>query len=428
MILKFFQSIGAFLPANFRAISLVINVFVRGMSVVSTLFLYLAIKKVFPDGIAYQVEISIISAVVLSIVLIIPLQEFAEFFLKRTFLSEYLFDDPLTLKVVSKRLEYDSLISNVFPDMVKLSGSKSGRIAVLNRQNNGFNIYTYSRGKQNKVKKKNYNINEALIDVLRKHNEGLSIDQCVKYPGTNDYFISLKANYILPLIYQKKFFGFLALSNIPVAQDKSNLMILASKAALAIYNQILSFQIAVHVKYKREIEVASKIEKLIFTRKMPTYPHFEFQTSKEKSNILIEFFSSGTNHIFVLLTLGINRIGSSLVVSYILGTLYSQSLMKKRQSPTSIKNLIDEKLKELSWSETYELLIGAFSNDSDEITIENHSLNFKIFSEQDASTNYLATGWKVSKQIKDEMLNIVYKNTHILSIKRIPKIVEANIP
>ena len=248
------------LPSEFRMKSYTITFFTRLFSILLGLAIYALFRKILPASKTYSLEISMVSSIVISVVAILPLQEILEIRLKKMFLSEYLFDDPLTVKSAQKRFEFDALISNVFPDMVKISGSNSGRIAVLNKHN-GFNIYTYSRGgRQKKVKKKNYQINDTLINFLKTHKQGVSVDECLKYPEINDYFISLKANYILPFLFRDRLFGFLAVTNIPVNQDNRNLMVLSSKSALAVYNHILSSQIAEHAKYKREFEVASKIE------------------------------------------------------------------------------------------------------------------------------------------------------------------------
>ena len=92
-----------------------------------------------------------ISAIIITIIFFLPIQEYIEIYLKKKILSEYLFDDPLTLRFAHKRFDVYDLIRNVFPDMVRASGSNMGRLAILN-QFGYFEAYTYTKGRRRKIK------------------------------------------------------------------------------------------------------------------------------------------------------------------------------------------------------------------------------------------------------------------------------------
>ncbi|MCB1156344.1 MAG: hypothetical protein H7A25_00515 [Leptospiraceae bacterium] len=418
MLSKLMDSLSSILPSEFRLKAQSINVLVRILSIFLIILIYQMFRKVIPGSIVYSLEISMLSAMLIAVIGILPLQEFLDAKLKKLFLSEFLFDDPLTLKSARRKFEYDTLISNVFPDMVNISGSNSGRIALLDKRGSSFNIYTYTRGgKQKKVKKKNYQISESLILFLKENKQGISIDKCIQNPKYNEYFITFKANYILPFLFRDKLFGFLAVTNIPLEQDLMNLMVLGSKCAMAIYNHNLSSQIAIHAKYKREFEVASKIEDLIFTKKMQDFKTYQFNSPIKNPNILIEFLSGVNEQYFVLLTLGINRIGSGLVSSYLLGTLYSQGFLKKKRNVDSIKRLIDQTMIALSWQESYELLIGRFLYDKPGMSLYHYGLNFKVTDPEDPNTNLLSVGWRNQHEnLANNNFNIYYKNNIVLEI------------
>ena len=407
------------IPSGFKIKSSLIVITVRIILITLGLLIYNTTSDFLSDVYSNKLIISEIIALLASIIFFLPMQEFTELYIKKKVLSEYLFEDPLTLKFAHKRFEVKDLIRNVFPDMVKASGSAMGRLAVLN-QIGYYDAYTYTKGRRRKIKNQSFLVSKRLKDYLMLKKDGISISHTLENPEINEDFVSLKAIYILPFIFRDKLFGFLALTSIPNENELKTMRILASKAALSIYNHILSSQIAIHKKYKHEFEVASRIEDKIFTSKIPEFNGIEFNVYQKDPNLLLEFFKNDEEgHVFVLLALsGKNRYSSGLVSSHLLGRYYSHSLIRKKHNHKSIRVFTEKCLQELSWNEGFEMIIGSFKEDTSRITFTQVGLNFRVTDSELKTDNLISVGWKYTLDIKQDNLLIYYKKDKILSISK----------
>ncbi|MBP9885451.1 MAG: hypothetical protein KBF93_04095 [Leptospiraceae bacterium] len=418
---KLLEYISSLLPSGYRIKSVSINMGMRFLSIILTFIVYHYIILLIPKVIDYNLQITMIATIVVSIILIVPLQEYLETMIKKKYLSEYLFDDPLTLKSARRRFEIDALISNVFPDMVKISGSKYGRLAILIREPADYELYTYSNGKRRKVKSKSVQIQDRLLAFLKNKKQGVTTAELLGHPDINDDFMDLKANFIIPFIFREKIFGFLAVTNIPKEDELLNLKVLASKSALAVYNHILSSQIAIHKKYKREFEIADRIEDLIFTSKVPIFKSFKFQAHQKDPSVLLEFFrNEDGEYLFILLALSSVKVGSGLVSSHILGKMYSQSLLKRKHNLNSLKAIAEDMLKKLSWEEGYDLIVGSFREDTSRLTFSQTGKNFRVTNDSEPDKSLISVGWRYTVDLNENpIIWIYYKVDKIISIQAI---------
>jgi hypothetical protein len=145
---------------------------------------------------------------------------------------------------------------NIHPFLILLS--VMGRLAILIREPADYEVYTYFNGRRRKIKPKSVQIKDRLLNFLKDKKHGISIGELLGHSEINDDFLELKANFVIPFIFRERIFGFLAVTNIPSPEDLLNLKVLASKSAIAVYNHILSSQVVLHKKYKREFEIANR--------------------------------------------------------------------------------------------------------------------------------------------------------------------------
>jgi hypothetical protein len=416
------EKLKEYFPSGFKTKLLFIVLFTRILLVTTGIFLYNHLNTLFPDEINFRLQLSQISSLIISIIFFLPIQEWLEVKLKKKFLSEYLFDDPLTLRLAYKRFELQDLIKNVFPDIVTFTGSSSGRLIVSTSTGN-YDAYSFSKGRRRKIKNQSFLISPRLLEFLKNHKDGASVSETFELKEINEEFAQLKASFLIPFIFREKVFGFLTLSNIPDETSLATLKIITSKAALAVYNNILSSQIAIHKKYKHEFEVASRIEDHIFTSKTPTFQGVFFKTYQKNPTILLEYFKNEEeDYMFVLLAIhGKNRFGSGLVSSHILGKYYSQGLIKKKHNHKSIKVFTEDCLEELMWQEGYEMVVGSFKENHTRITFTQVGVNFRISDSEFKNDNLISVGWKYTLDIKDGTLYIFYKKEKILSISNVPE-------
>ncbi|MCE9501717.1 MAG: hypothetical protein K8R21_14640, partial [Leptospira sp.] len=370
------------------------------------------------SDILYSQEISMTATVIFSVISIFPLQEYLITRLKSVLLSEYLSDDPLSARLAHRRFDLDALITNVFPDMVKISGSTAGRLAILNNEESNFDIYTYSRGKQRKVKTKEENVKTRLVQFLKLKKTGVTIADALNFWGINDDFLALKSNYIQPFIFREKLFGFIAVTNIPGKEGIKDMALLSSKSAIAVYNHILSSQVAENRKYKREFESASRIQYMIQNTAIPKMKDFEVRLIEKDPNILMEFFKdSEENFYFVMLSLNPGKKGSGLVLAYMLGTLYIRSLFEKKININNLKTFIIETLKSISWSDPFDLLLGTIEDhDSSQIVMIQEGINFKVVNSRFPDRNMISVGWRNNLNVPETPIYFQIRGKSLLSL------------
>ncbi|MDX1960802.1 MAG: hypothetical protein SFU98_19675 [Leptospiraceae bacterium] len=382
--------------------------------------MYYLLSESFPKEFPYMNTASILICIIIYVILLLGVQEKLEITLMQTFLSEYLFNDPLSLKLAYKKFDVDNLIGNVFPDMVKISGQRSGKI-FLRKKSGNFDAYTYSKdGLRKKIKSNSIPLSKELLKLLNQKINGVSINDIADEKNLIEDFSKLKSEFVLPFLFKERVYGFLAIPGTPDESTIGNLSILASKSAVAIYNDILSLQMSLHKKYKNEFEVANRIEEKIFKNKIQKFSGVEFKTVKEDQNILLEFFKNDEkDNYFVLLTLDSkNRYTGGLVLSHMLGKLFSQSLLKRKHSHKSLKDYIENSLKELDPSFDYEILIGNFLSNPEEVIFLQIGNNFKI-KRKENEESLLSVGWKYSLELSTDELNIMYKNEVILLMRKV---------
>lgn len=403
---------------SYRTIHLILKFIVRIFSYLMAGVLYIFMSKLLSNIVENSHEVSLFISILTLILLFLPIQDSLEEGAKKSLLSEYIIDDESSTKITYRRFDFFSFIYNVFPDMIKLGGSESGRLVLFGK--NEPIIYTYNpKSKHNKVKSTNYLINDNFKKYLLDKKEGIALSQCLSKTELSSYFESLKSNFILPFVTKEKLLGFISFEKEvdTDSEEFSSLKSLASKATLAIYNHNLSTILADSHKYKREVEIADKIQNFIFKKYLPDIPNYEFSVVNENKSIIMEYFKGENQNFFVFVTLGSR--GSDLVLSYLLGVLYSYSFHKKRYSTKFIHDLILNTTKNVDWEKPPEILFCKLRDDG--FSFELHCTQFKISIENDPSKSIQKLDARNTLNINEQEVFVIYKNKTILSMKRLEK-------
>ncbi len=413
------NSFSSYFTSSFQAKTIIISVFVRLLTVSLAFISYFLIQSFLAVETSLILEIGLILSALISLILFAPIQENLEIYLKKKFLSEYIFEDALTLKSARRKFEINALISNIFPDMVKISGNESGKILILSSDGENYDSYSYEKGKRKKMKSGSILVNKALSNQLIKKVNGYSTYESLGLTEINDEFIKYNANYMIPFLFREKLFGFLAIPNIPSEEVIQTLKILSSKSALAIYNNILSSQIAIHQKYKREFATAVKIEKHIFDYKIPNFRNIEITSFRRQTSMLLEFFDGMNGEkLFLVLAIKNNISGSEIVFSYILGKIYSLTINSQSFDIKTLKLEVDAIFNELSFEDNYELTIGSFKENSSKLTFLLIGKNIKITNDINSNLSLVSSGWRYTVDLeKTKELFIIYKSEKVFSIK-----------
>lgn len=388
---KFKSAFKYFLPSSYQLKLSVTNIFTRTLFIFLVYVSYFLILSQIPDQMSYHLELALLLTSAFALILYLPIIERLTRYIRTRFLSEYLTEDAESYRQAIKRFNFDALIKNVFPDMVKITGSHSGTMAVLT-QNGTFAFHSYFRGRQKKLSPtKDITVKTSFQSFLLSKRNGASVAETFSHENINNDFMELHANYIYPFIFREKLFGFIAVSNIPNADAAHSLSLLAGQSALTIHNHILSYHISENKKYQKEAAYAVRVQNLLETGTIPQLMGWKITAFKRTNRNLIEFFQvEDGSWFFVILNTGKSYQHIGIILSYILGVVYSQSRLRILKGFSDIKTLIQSTFQKLDWKENYEMIIGKIGYS--ELYIVQEGKQFRIT--RNSEEVVASMGWK----------------------------------
>jgi hypothetical protein len=382
------------LPSGYQIKKILINFGIRILFLVVAFFVYFALIHYIPDNIHSYLEIVMVFTLTISILIFLPFFEKISHIIKGKYLFEYVTEDASVSRLAYKRFDINSLIKSVFPDMVKISGSDSGRLGIL-KEDGTFDIYNYNRGRQKKIHTRNENTTmNQLIQFLVKYKDGVSISDTVNFPEINDDFVALRADFIIPFMLREDIFGFLAVSSIPDKEGLQQLNVLSRQCALIIHNQNLSAHIVENIKYRQEEESAKRIQNQLQKGNTPKIAGIDITFSSTDPATLVEFYQTQDGlWNFLLLTAGGPPRSAGLVNSYILGLLFSRIKRNQANNFIEVKNLINHTFQKAEWKEKYGYLVGKFLNNH-ELEILHEGSLLRVYDEKFSERPLTSIGWK----------------------------------
>ncbi|BDA80445.1 hypothetical protein LPTSP3_g33750 [Leptospira kobayashii] len=392
-LLRFKLLLKNFLPSSYQLKVSLTTILIRTTYIGIVFTTYYFVLKHIPRNMAYHLELALVLVAATSIVVFLPLMERFAKKLRTQFLSEYLTEDAESFRQAIKQFNYDALVKHVFPDMVKITASHSGTMALLS-PNGTFEFHTYFRGRQKKLSPtKEISVKLNFQDFLKSKKNGASVTDAIYLPEINNDFMELHANYIYPFLFREKLFGFLAVSNIPNPEAVHTLSLLAGQSALTIHNNILSFHISENKKYRKEAEYAERVQNLLETGTIPELPGWMIKAYPRSHGNLVEFFQvEDGSWFFVVLNAGRTYQHIGIILSYILGVVYTQSQLRVLKGFTDIKTLIQTTFQKLDWKDRYELIIGKMGYS--ELYVIQEGLQFHITRESHNEEVVASIGWK----------------------------------
>ncbi len=409
------MNLSSFLPSGYQLKITFATLAIRSGLVFLIFFSYYVLLNAIPSNLAFHYQLVTVLVGTMAILIFLPLTEKYGRRLKNRFLSEYLTEDEESLRQAIKQFNYDTLIRNVFPDMVKITASHSGTLAVLN-PSGSFEFFTYFRGRQKKIApNRQITVKIKFQEFLKSKKNGVSLSEIGSNTEINEDFIELHANFIYPLLFREKLFGFLAVSNIPNSEALQSIALLAGQAALTIHNALLSTHIADNKKYKKEAEYADRIQFLLETGNIPAIPNWELQVLPRNHGNLVEFFQSGDDRwFFLVLNAGKKTQHVGIVLSYLIGIIFSQKRLKLIKSFPEIRQMIQQTFLKLEWKERYEYLIGKLDNA--ELQLLQEGVQFQVNRETDPKEVVVSVGWKNKVSFTKGAIIIKYGGQSILRI------------
>jgi hypothetical protein len=370
----------------------------------------------FPIGETGKMHLILILTLVVVVFFLMPVQEKIEAWVFKKFLSEYYIDEYNEIQLAGRVVGLKDLIFRVFPDMVNMSGAKKGKLYIL-KKSRVFDAYAIADGRPRKIKNQSIHIDPKLLVYLKETKSPIYSSDAERLSWLEKVFMDLKSEFILPLLYREKIFGFITLSSIPPTNRVFNLKVLASKAAISVYNNILSTQVADLNLYKKEIEKANRIQGMVFNTRIPRLSGMDVKLINKVQDIILEFIP-GENGEYVMIAIALTnpKFGGGLVLSHILGKLYSFFIIKKNLNHKVIKEFVEEGFEDLNWKEGYEMVVGIIQPELRKIIFNQVGTQFKV-TDDESDDMLISVGWRCTIEIKESTIYLFYRNQKILSIR-----------
>ena len=396
----------------------------KGFLLIATLGVYFLIAKRLPNSFNFQDDYASLIAIGFAVLVFLPLVEMLELKLRNLLLSEYLAVDPKSSRNAYKHLDIDGLVKTVFPDIVRISGSSGGRLALLNEENS-FDIYTYTSGRQRKVPTRNvYSLKNQLLNFLKDKKEGVKISETFHIPEINSDFIALHSEFLIPFLFRERIFGFVALTNIPNQESLSAIQLLVRSASVSVHNHLLASHLAENLKYRQEIKQAERIQNLLQISSIPKFDGLNLEPSKglPELGILLDFFYDAYSELnFLIVYPGTKSKGAGILLSHLMGKVFAREYQKKITNFLYLREMVSRLFEESSWKEKYEILIGKLKNKR-ELEIYVEGSKYAIQSITEKKKLVFSEGWKSFLVIPKDGLEILHNNNTLLRIQPEEKI------
>ena len=135
----------------------------------------------------------------------------------------------------------------------------------------------------------------------------------------------------------------------------------------------------------------------------------------------MEFFQvEDGSWFFVVLNAGRTYHHIGIILSYILGVVYSQSQLRLLKGFSDIKQLISATFQKLDWKNKYEIIIGKI--DFDELFVVQEGKQFKIVRENNEEDVVASVGWKNRIQFDKGAILVLYADLPILRFSLAEKV------
>jgi len=304
-----------------------------GLIVIS---LYYILQWGIPGDIAHHGQIVTFLFIILSVLILFPAREiFFRLILKETEIRSILGLDSHHIDVVGKHFTMQSLIEEIFPELLQWLNVLSAKLAILESDRKHFAFYLYSHGELVKREAHYYHGIEDVEKMLTASRKPVYADSPDLDEVAREVMLRFRAIVIHPIFYRKSLIGFFILHESPRHQySRRALDLLADKASVSIHDHILSNRLFDMRKYELEFRQANRIRQFLQNTHIPELPGYRLKSLKtEKSLCLLEFFSAPPKRWFLVIVYS-SRLSSAagLILSGLLGHLYSYFHFDKQLS------------------------------------------------------------------------------------------------
>ncbi|MDH5655898.1 MAG: hypothetical protein OEZ34_08320, partial [Spirochaetia bacterium] len=384
--------------------------------------LYYLIRWVIPGDIEYYNQIATFVFIVISVLVLFPARErILRKVLKDSEYSFFFGKDSHHLDLVARHFTMETLIDEIFPEIMDWLDVRHGRFAVIESDKKHYYFYSYKNGTVYKKESAYYSILEDCLEYLSRNPDLIFREESIIPEEIRELMDKFRAEVLQPIVYRKTLVGFLILGENPKhSYSQRALEVFADKAALSIHASILSGRVADLVKYDQEFQTAARIRKFLQGTSSAQIPGYKLKNIRSPNVLsLTEVFSSGDHKWYIVIVFSSRVVGAAgLILAGLLGHIYS---LIHRDEPITLPKLINQIRKDAGLNRSefkMDLFIAEFDLlDGNTIVIPDY--HFEITNSSANEPFHLNYGWRNYFEFEpDELYRISHGRTPVLEIQR----------
>ncbi|MBI3395699.1 MAG: GAF domain-containing protein [Spirochaetia bacterium] len=382
---------------------------------------YYLLQWLVPKSYAYYNETVTVLFIFVSVLILFPAREqLLRNLLERREYAALLGEDTHHIDFIARQFTMDTLIQEVFPDLMRWLNVNSGKIAVLDPGRRYISYYLYRNGHVSRTSRTGRRAGDDFTRMLRQRRSAVTLHDVPE--DLRPVMKSLRAALVQPFLYRARLLGFLVLHEPPRNRFASRALdLFAGKAAVSIQNLFLTTRIIDSARYDQEFASAQKIRNNLAAPRAPRIPGYTVEsTAPNNLPTMVEFLKTqeGSWYIAVLALSGSSS-GSALVLAGVLGQLYSIILREKGITLNKVMNLLRKDQEYLGGGQRLEILLAEFRPDQHSMTLMVDGKDFHIRRTGKGPAPTISSGWRNFVELEegtDVLLD--HRDTLVLRIAR----------
>lgn len=389
-----------------------------GVMVIATFY---AVRYVIPRTDEFYNEIVTVLFIVISVLILFPARDQ----LMRGLLKKYDYDrifggDYHHLDFIARQFQMETMIREIFPELMQWLRVRSGRIAILDPERKQYTYHIYKNGELLDRQSSHFQDFEDISGHLKQirgilHSEDELSDDMV------EFMERFRAVVLQPFIYRRNPVGFLILHDPPRhSHFRRAIELFAQKAAVSIHNNMLSNKVIEARMYEREFREASKIRRFLQNHRPPQIPRYDLLLHRHKKQLyLVEFLKESEETWFLIIICSVRYSGASgIILSGVLGHIYALFTHSDRMTLHRLLKLV-RKIPNLMQSEyPMDFMIAEINTEQNTFKIMQDGA-YRLVNKQNRDEDLSVPRWRRSIQlIEGDEYSVEHRNTPILDIRR----------
>lgn len=394
--------------------------FLFGIAIVSVFY---TLRWLIPQSLPLHEEILTLVFTILSVLILFPARELLlRRLLMRTEYASLFGQDFHHLDFIARQFTVESLVDEIFPELMAWLEVRSGRLAVLATDRQHYLFHVYRNGQVSRARFTGSPPDEDLVQVLRQ--VGAPLDHRENQgEAARNMLEKYRASIIQPFLYRRRLLGYLILHEVPGTRfARRALNMFARKAAVSIQNHILSAKIIDSQQYEFELRNARKVRNLLQSTPIPRIPGYHLKLLRDPNfPCILEFFKGKDVWYLAILCSSRQNSAAGLIMSGILGHLYSTM---HREKSISLHRLMTQLRKdpELAFSAyPFEILLAELRPEDNTLVLMVDGKDFRINDPALPARSLVSVGWRNFLELEENRtIRISFQNEALLDIARVP--------